>query len=91
MWKRNTIFKKNKKIYNNPTLFRLRRKAAKSIEEKVAKDFEVLNDGIDFYQKNCEGKGKLKKLEKTRKKIIDSCPIDPEITYLISRGWSVDK
>ena len=91
MWKRNTIFKKNKKKYNNPTLFRLRRKAAKSIEEKVAKDFEVLNDGIDFYQKNCEGKGKLKKLEKTRKKIIDSCPIDPEITYLISRGWSVDK
>ena len=37
---------------NNPTLFRLRRKAAKSIEEKVAKDLEVLNDGIDFHQKN---------------------------------------
>ena len=78
----------NKK-YNNPTLFRLRRKAAKSIEEKVAKDLEVLNDSINFSQKNCEGT--LKKFEKNRKKIIDSCPIDPEITYLISRGWSVDK
>ena len=44
-----------------------------------------------IFIKKTEGKGKLKKLEKIRKKIIDSCRMDPEITYLISRGWSVDK